>query len=781
MDKTYRLLFDLSMSIGTTLELKAMLDHTLSDYREKLECSYVSTLMLVKDGVKWFQIPEISSVGKLALRENHQKLRETLPEEWDSKSIDNTIERCPLILEYPEKANYTYLFYLNDFGFLFLEKTGKPLEKELLEKLELVNNKLAHAGIACRKKSELEESEKKYRQLTEFLPEMICETDLEGKIIYANNYALNHFGYSNDDLRKEFNILSLFPEKEQTRIRENFREALKADNDKPHEYVAVKRNGETFPTLVYTSRITHETKVTGIRGVMIDITDRIENENKLADSKRRAEEANKAKSEFLANMSHEIRTPMNAILGFSESLYHKIDEPQHKKMLKSIMSSGNLLLSLINDILDMSKIEAGKLELEPQLTDIRNILFEITQVFTQKANKKGLSFEVNCSKDIPPLMMLDELRLRQVLLNLTGNAVKFTEDGFVNISVEPRNQKKKKTGLIIKVSDSGIGIPESEHKKIFEAFLQQSGQSTRKYEGTGLGLAISKKLVEKMNGTIHLESKPGEGSVFTVELNNIPYTSKAREETSASNNQEKNIVFEESEILVVDDVKLNIETLRFLLSGQNIKIIEAENADIAIEILNHYHPSLILMDIMMPGTDGVELTRWIRKNKNLNHIPVFAYTASSESLKIDPDRGDFHDVIRKPVDRNDLLEKLKTVLPYQEEMHENSPREEEISDPDAGLPKELIARLPGLLKVLENGLLEEWKGLQDKLIIFKIEDFRDNLLSLTGQYPIPSMMKYIDKLNLELDSFDLDGIETVIKKFPEIIEKIQKISKSNAT
>jgi signal transduction histidine kinase len=240
-------------------------------------------------------------------------------------------------------------------------------------------------------------------------------------------------------------------------------------------------------------------------------------------AKEAAEVANRTKTEFLANMSHEIRTPMNAILGFAELLTLRVNDEQSRDYLRGISSSGSVLLSLINDILDLSKIESGRLDLGFDIIDPRMLCEEIRQIFSLRAEEKNLAFLMMINPDLPESLLLDETRIRQILLNLVGNAIKFTEKGSVSIRIDcqPVDGREEAVKLVIEVQDTGIGIPLEEQEAVFEAFRQREGQSSRKYGGTGLGLTITKRLVQMMGGIISLESEEGKGSTFRVTLGRV--------------------------------------------------------------------------------------------------------------------------------------------------------------------------------------------------------------------------------------------------------------------
>lgn len=261
-----------------------------------------------------------------------------------------------------------------------------------------------------------------------------------------------------------------------------------------------------------------------------DITDRKKFEDELLHSREEAISANKAKSEFLANISHEFRTPLNAILGFSELLRSTFESEQQFEYLEAVTSSGKHLLSLITDILDLSKIEAGKLLIQTEKVHLHSVLQEIVQIFSLKANEKGISLEFMNQVPIYTFIEIDALRLRQILFNVIGNAVKFTENGFVRITTELNSEGQNNHNLTIKISDSGIGIPNDQQDAIFQAFRQQDGQSTRKYGGTGLGLTISKRLIEMMNGRITVDSILGIGTTFSLSFNGIKIIEESSKE-----------------------------------------------------------------------------------------------------------------------------------------------------------------------------------------------------------------------------------------------------------
>ena len=503
--------------------------------------------------------------------------------------------------------------------------------------------------------------------------------------------------------------------------------------------------------------------------MLVNVMQRVKLENKLIEEKRNAEQANRAKSEFLANMSHEIRTPMNAILGFSEALYHKLDSAEYRKMIKSVLNSGNLLLSLLNDILDLSKIEAGKLEISLQPVDINEILRDTQLLFKEKAKTKGLELSVQLSEDFPQSVMLDDIRIKQVLFNIVGNAIKFTHKGYVHVNAQYIPIDDKNGNLMITVEDTGIGIPVDQQSLIFNAFHQQSGQSTREYGGTGLGLAISKRLVEKMNGVITVKSSVGEGSIFSVSFPNVR---KAKADLRSKDSIEdfQTILFENNHILVVDDVRSNIETIENLLSSSGLSISSADNGIAAIEIVKHTTPDLILLDMRMPGLLGEEVAQRIKEIPGRERIPIISFSASIKSVD-EPTAKLFDGYLLKPVRRTDLLNMLCKFLKHTVINDEIKQKEEESNEIEA-ITQEQVRMLPEIVQILQVEFLPKWEEIKDSLILFNIEDFAEELKQVAISYQLVMIEKYANRIIEDIETFDLDSLKSTIREFPFLVDKM---------
>ncbi len=366
----------------------------------------------------------------------------------------------------------------------------------------------------------------------------------------------------------------------------------------------------------------------------------------------RAEAADKAKSMFLASMSHEIRTPLNSVIGFAELLRDgTLPQDVQKDYLEAISSSGNALLDLINDVLDLSKLEAGQMKFMPVEVDLASIIREVGSIFRQKCAEKRIEFRPVIQKDMP-VVCLDSLRFRQILFNLIGNAVKFTERGSITADARFRRGKNSLGTLELHIIDTGIGIPQEDQKKLFQFFIQSdNARGISGGTGTGLGLAICRRMVEKMNGSIHLQSEPGKGSDFTVILEDVAF----REGKLAPAAQEQVIapLRTSAHALLVDDTPMNLKVLAAMLEKSGVETVTASNAEEALRRLAESSFDFMLTDLWMPGMNGAELAKKIREDRKYDSMKIVALTADAE-VKSSFNMKNFSAVLLKPV----TLEKI---------------------------------------------------------------------------------------------------------------------------
>jgi signal transduction histidine kinase/CheY-like chemotaxis protein len=509
-------------------------------------------------------------------------------------------------------------------------------------------------------------------------------------------------------------------------------------------------------------------------------------EKELLEARRKAEEANRAKSEFLANMSHEIRTPMNAILGFSEILMDSVKDEENLLHLSTIMSSGRTLLSIINDILDLSKIESGHMEVAEEDVYLHTTLNEIVQTFYPKAREKNLKLNLEITPGVPETIFLDDMRLRQILFNLLGNAIKFTQEGYIKLRARntPSENVPGLTDLILEVEDSGIGISDAQQKQIFESFYQVESNITRRYEGTGLGLSITLKLARLLGGEMEVESTPGEGSIFRVVFKDVEEVTAG----SAPEQQEwssEGVYFEPARLLIVDDVRYNRDLVRNYLEHYAIDIIEAEDGWEGFHKALQYRPDLVLMDLRMPEVNGYEATENIKKNDDISHINVVAFTASSMKHDEHEIEKIFNGYLRKPVSRAQLLYMLTQNLKHG--YHKAAARESNPEKAEEAAVAETRAAavadhpetpedLKSFSEAFQTGLQDLFEELGDFMDLELLEQFLADFRVMAEKNNISRFNIYLEQVERAGREFDFDLYERSIQQLKSELEKLPGFS-----
>jgi PAS domain S-box-containing protein len=628
--------------------------------------------------------------------------------------------------------------------------------------------------VRITEKKEFEEkvklSEKRYRDIFNHSQALICTHDLDGRLLSVNPAICRVLGYEDQEMLGH-NILEFIPEKNRPMFQHDYIKAIRdAESAVSGEFSVLNKAGQEIYLLYKNYKREEEGLEPYVIGFAQDITERIQMERELRLTKQLTDEVARAKESFLAHMSHEIRTPMNGILGIASLLNKTRLDSQQRNYLQLIQESANNLLVIVNDILDLEKIVAGKLQLEQIPFKIVDKIAKTIQSFIYRAEEKelGLIFQNSIPGDL--VVEGDPYRLSQVLNNILGNALKFTEEGHINITTAITAQKDEEIIVEITVQDTGIGIGEDHLKIIFEPFGQANATISRKYGGTGLGLAISKNMIDMQNGELLVESEEGKGSAFTIRL---PYQLSKEDMQEMDTSQEIDYKsLGKRKILVAEDVELNQYLARHILESWGIDVVITGNGREALEALEGTAFDCILMDVQMPEMDGIEATQHIRRlpDPHKSNIPIIALTANA--LKGDSEKylsAGMTDYLAKPFDEARLFRVISRNL-NRDQDHAGSAITINNHSTEIPLINNNKNMTPANARLYDLTMVESVSGGDEgfirKMVVLFIETVPQNMLDLQSALKEENwdlVGKTAHKLKSTIDSMGIKSIRQEIR------------------
>ncbi|BDD04898.1 PAS domain-containing sensor histidine kinase [Aureibacter tunicatorum] len=640
-----------------------------------------------------------------------------------------------------------------------------PIQKRMhldlrYDPVKAENNKLNGIIVSARDTTNLWKAEQKYKQVLDASEDGFWELNVRTLKIFLSKKIYTMLGYNPADFKNnELRNLPIIEIDDKKLLVENFKKFLRSRKDYyKSEFRAQTKDGDLKHILIRGKVIerTHSGFPIKLIGAHTDITAIREGQLELKKAKEEAERANNTKSEFLANMSHEIRTPLNAILGFTDILASsKGLEDNERSYLSSIKKSGSTLLALINDILDLSKIEAGRMDINSEVTDFYGFLKDVQQIFKHKCLQKGINFKLYLDESLPQYLIIDAIRLRQILFNLLGNAIKFTDKGFISLDIVIEKINANTLDLVIKINDTGIGIAKDQQEEIFEAF-KQTGQNNKKYEGTGLGLAITKRLIHIMNGELELNSRLGIGTTFSIKLKNISIWNHAMEMDLITQShkihqleyESPNIYFISKSKSIKDKVANQCSTLEanlILISGiENELLHQIKNGDFII-IDKSSKESL---------DKAIEIINRLPERIKPRLATTFPYEKKIMNLR----------VVNEDKIGSFIAENLA------EDKKNKEFIDEELTSIIYSVPSEIAVQFSDFLS---NELHPTWIQARDTELSEDINKLLNKLKIINELYDNKALIRYHKELEKVYNEFDLLKTTAIINEFENIYNEIK--------
>jgi len=708
-----------------------------------------------------------------------------------------------------EKMNIPIIFltaYTDDQTLMEVKRTGyygyvtKPfkevdLKTEIEFTIDRFNKLIKLKEDHDISRTTLKETEEFFKQVVDNVSDIIYRIDLKGYFTYVNPSAIKQTGYGKEELMK-MKYTSLIHTDYKQKAYFFFKNIFQNKVENSYfEFPLITKQGEEIWIGQKIHLLKSNNSIIGFQVIARDITQEKKFKEQLIIAKKNAENTAEIKSQFLANMSHEIRTPLNGIIGVI-NLFDKMElTDKQRTYINAIKTSSDQLMGIINDVLDLSKIEAGKMDMVETEFDLYEMIQSVISIFEIKSNNKGVDLTYEIDSNVPRNIIGDSIRLNQIMYNLLGNAVKFTENGAVNLKISLEKNEKDDCEIRFVVADSGIGMADGVTDKIFDSFTQAEGVNSRKFGGTGLGLAIVKKLVELQGGTIEVQSKVNQGSSFTIKLKfKKNHNQESKAEQILLNDQLGDL--KGIRVLLVEDNPINQLVTKDLLEDQGVTVQTADNGEIGLNILNKEKFDVILMDMQMPVLDGYQAMKLIRASTKpeIKNLPIIALTANAIQTEIQKcyEYG-ANDYLSKPFKPDSLFIKISKLLHKEKniknDVASNIP-ESHISEFQSehldihtldmftsGKPDLLNSTLEQLYLSFNDdlgNLKNAFENMDQKMLKSIAHKIKPNFL-LVGMKSLGQLCKEIEHSE---DKNDLFGkVKILIGQIPIVLEEIQQFTK----